>query len=236
MKRSLEAISFLTLFLIAFAVAAAPVPQLKRAGYGKITIAWESTATGVEYTVYRGDAILGVTTATEYTDSGLAPDTEYIYTVTAGGESGGELSARTLSVFPVGFSGVLGGVVDLFHNSSIVPSGVGSFLNSFKSDLATTLDEPVVLNGIDENIFVNYLITEITRINGATGASPQSLQKLHDILAQEFGSEPFDKHDMPNAKYHQQQSRRPYRYAIKPLHRHASTATRSTRDHPPTPP
>ena len=73
----------------------------------EVRLDWEPTVGATKYQVCRGEAFVGWSTGTSFVDSGLSPNTEYIYTVTAadasGRSSGSSLYKHivTLSIPPV---------------------------------------------------------------------------------------------------------------------------------------
>lgn len=64
-----------------------PVLQTS-ADVDRITLSWDTIPTAIKYYIYRAGTKIGETTSTTYTDTNLAPDTQFTYTVSAANASG----------------------------------------------------------------------------------------------------------------------------------------------------
>ncbi|WP_063836095.1 cysteine/serine endopeptidase inhibitor [Actinacidiphila yeochonensis] len=74
---------------------------------GSVSLAWTGVAGAASYHVYRGGVLVGSTTGTSYTDTGLASGTSYSYTVAAA-DTAGTAGASSASV-PAATASTTGG-------------------------------------------------------------------------------------------------------------------------------
>lgn len=159
---------------------------------GSVTLAWNASTddTGVsEYDVSRNGAVVGSSSATKYTDGGLAPNTSYTYRVTAK-DSAGNVSEASPALTVSTADPDPGLILDDYDGSPLWPgtndlnawTGANGFLNG-SSGAGAVQDGALVLQynnagwfGSDVNRDVSQYQDLVFRIKGSKGGEQDSFK------------------------------------------------------------